>query len=324
MACFDGSYLKHYGKTDKPQEVPMFNFLPAPLRGILCAFCVTLNALVIPFSIVLVAFLRIILPLPQWQAGCYRFMNYLPILWSDVNRGCFTLFTKTQWEVSVDDNLDLKGWYFLVSNHRSWSDILILYIIFSRKAPTLKFFLKQELIWIPGIGLACKALHFPFMSRYTKSYLKKHPEKKGKDLETTRKACEAFKLHPSTIILFPESSRFTSEKQRIQGSPYRFLLRPKSGMLALSLSLLGDYVQQLIDVTIAYNPPHASLWDLLCGRVKRIYVRVQTRPIPAILTQHLQNETEVRKQTQQWLNTLWEEKDKALQDLNAEYVGKKD
>jgi 1-acyl-sn-glycerol-3-phosphate acyltransferase len=41
----------------------------------------------------------------------------------------------------------------------------VLQRIFHGRIPFLKFFLKQELIWVPVIGLAWWALDFPFMKR---------------------------------------------------------------------------------------------------------------------------------------------------------------
>jgi 1-acyl-sn-glycerol-3-phosphate acyltransferase len=38
-----------------------------------------------------------------------------------------------------------------------------------------KYFLKQQLAWVPFIGLACWALDMPFMKRYSRSYLIRHP-----------------------------------------------------------------------------------------------------------------------------------------------------
>ena len=207
-------------------------------------------------------------------------MSYLPVLWADGNHFCLRLTGRTTWHINGLSSLNTKGWYFLVANHRSWADILVLYYVFNRKAPQLKFFLKQQLIWIPAIGLACKVLHFPFLQRYSKTYLKKHPEKKGKDIETTRKSCEAFKLHPSTIILFPEGTRFTPEKYNNQQSPYPYLLRPKGTLLAFTLSMLGDCMSGVLDVSIAYDHKDKSLWDLFCGRVDAIYVNVDILPVP--------------------------------------------
>src|SRR5690554_8058821 len=89
--------------------------------------------------------------------------------------------------------LDKKCCYIVISNHQSWVDILVLQHALNGRIPLLKFFLKQELIKVPIMGAAWWALDFPFMKRYSKAYLEKHPEKKGQDIETTRKACEKFK-----------------------------------------------------------------------------------------------------------------------------------
>ena len=62
-----------------------------------------------------------------------------------------------------------------VSNHQSWVDILVLQKVFNRRIPFLKFFLKQELIWVPLLGLAWWALEFPFMRRHSSAYLAAAP-----------------------------------------------------------------------------------------------------------------------------------------------------
>lgn len=79
-----------------------------------------------------------------------------------------------------------------------------------------KYFLKQQLAWVPFIGLACWALDMPFMKRYSRSYLIRHPgRRRGKDVETTRRSCEKFRrAHPTTIVNFVEGSRFTEEKRQ--------------------------------------------------------------------------------------------------------------
>ena len=70
----------------------------------------------------------------------------------------------------------------------------MLQAVFNRRIPFLKFFLKQQLIWVPFLGLAWWALDFPFMRRHSREQLEKHPEWRGEDLEVTRQACEKFRL----------------------------------------------------------------------------------------------------------------------------------
>src|SRR4029079_1630637 len=129
---------------------------------------------------------------------------------------------------------------------------LVLQHVLNRRIPLLKFFLKQQLIYVPVIGLAWWALDFPFISRHSAAYLSAHPEKRFEDLEATRRACDKFARTPTSVMNFTEGTRFTRAKHRAQRSPYRHLLKPRAGAMALSLSVLGDKFDALLDVTIVY------------------------------------------------------------------------
>lgn len=82
------------------------------------------------------------------------------------------------------------------------------------------------------------ALDMPFMKRYSRSYLIRHPERRGKDVETTRRSCEKFRAHPTTIVNFVEGSQFTEEKHQQTRSPYQHLLPPKAAGIAMALNVL--------------------------------------------------------------------------------------
>jgi hypothetical protein len=73
---------------------------------------------------------------------------------------------------------------------------------------------EKELIWVPLLGLAWWGLDYPFMKRYSKAFLDKHPELKGKDLEITKAACELFKRQPVTVVNYLEGTRFTEPSAR--------------------------------------------------------------------------------------------------------------
>jgi hypothetical protein len=47
-------------------------------------------------------------------------------------------------------------------------------------------------------------------------------------------------------------ARATADKHRRTSSPYRHLLKPKAGALALSLNAMGERFHSLIDTTIVY------------------------------------------------------------------------
>ena len=236
--------------------------------------------------------------------------------WISCNSGWMKLTQSTQWDIKLPDNLDPKGWYFVSSNHQTWVDIFVLQHVLNGKIPFLKFFLKQELIRVPIMGQAWWALDFPFMKRFSKSYLEKYPEMKGKDIETTQKACEKFKYIPTSVMNFFEGTRFTPAKHEKQNSPYEHLLNPKSGGFAFALNAMGDKFQSLLDCTIVYPNGIPSFVDFMQGKVPEVIVRIREVPIPSEFCQRdYENDAEFKKRFQTWVSDLWSDKDQQIGEL---------
>lgn len=296
----------------------MLSFLPAGLRGFIAASLLILNTLLLAPVLISFTLLRIIVPLSVWQRGCTAAAIATAELWISFNTGWMKLTQSMEWDVEGVEDLDKQHWYLVTSNHQSYADILILQHLLNRKIPMLKFFLKQQLIWIPVIGLCWWALDFPFMKRYSREYLEKHPEKRGEDFESTRRACEKFKHTPVTVFNFLEGTRFTPVKRQQQQSPYKWLLKPKAGGIAFVVGAMGDNLNALLDITIAY-PGHQqpSFQDFLCGRVEKLQVRIQQRTIPEQFLNRNYNEDKVfRQEFQQWVSQLWQDKDALLEQLH--------
>lgn len=280
--------------------------------GIIAALLYTLNLAFWTTILFITALFRAFMPSKKIRKKLYDLMQNLPTYWINGHDWIMRVTANIDWQIEGLEGLSKKEWYFLVVNHQSWVDILVLAKVFNHKIPPLKFFLKKQLIWLPFAGQACWLLDFPFMERHSKSFIKKHPHLKGKDIETARRACEKFKQYPSAIINFLEGTRFSVTKQQKQQSPYRHLLKPKSSGLVAALSVLEGYIRSLLDVTIIYpdTPPH--VWDFFCGRIKKIVVKVRIIPIPAEFLKNFADDRKVRAEFQQWMNTLWEEKDKVI------------
>jgi 1-acyl-sn-glycerol-3-phosphate acyltransferase len=160
------------------------------------------------------------------------------------------------------------------------------------------------------------------MRRYSKSFLAKHPHLKGKDMETTRKACEKFRSKPVSIMNFVEGTRFTQSKHDRQASPFAHVLKPKAGGRAFVLSAMGEQLHKLIDVTIDYPGGVPTFWDFVSGRVRDIRVNISVMPIQEIMDNGIFQDTyfddpQVRVRFQAWLNERWQAKDNLLEELNA-------
>lgn len=294
----------------------MLRFLPAPVKGVLNALLLGLNTLFWCLLLYIPALLKLIVPIQRFRVLCTRLIIAIAEAWVAGNVAWMTLTQDTRWRVDGTDRLAREGWYLVLSNHQSWVDILALQRVFNRRAPFLKFFLKQQLIWVPVIGLAWWGLDFPFMKRYSREYLLRHPDKRGEDLRATRRACERFRYTPVSVMNFVEGTRFTQAKHDRQASPYRHLLVPKAGGVAFVLDAMGDAIHTLVDVTIAYPAGAPTFWQFLCGRVPEIHLVIDTRDIPAHLKgRDYTADAEHRRNVKEWLAGLWQDKDARLERM---------
>lgn len=293
----------------------MLSFLPGPVKGVLAFLLYTVNTLILVGPLIVVSLLKLLIPFGFWQYLSRLMIDFIATCWVDVNNFNMRLFQDIRIEATGLETLEDKKWYVVVSNHQSWVDILILQKLLLRRIPFLKFFLKQELIWVPLMGLAWWALDFPFMKRYSKSFLEKNPHLRGTDIEITRKACEKFKTIPVSIVNFMEGTRFTPEKHARQQSPFNHLLKPKAGGIAFILGSMRDMVSGIVNVTIAYPEGPKTFWQYLTGKVHQVKVNVEVIPVSDEIIGDYFGDDGFRNGFQEWVNSLWEAKDEQLRTM---------
>ena len=284
------------------------------IRGSMALVAMFLNTLICMIPLYLLVVLKLSLKAERAQLALSHGLVRIAEFWTGVNNLIIALFSQIRWQVEGLDNLSKQQWYFVISNHQSWADILTLQRIFNRRIPMLKFFLKQELRKVPMLGDAWWALDFPFMKRHSREELERNPELKGTDLATTRAACEKFAMFPTSVMNFVEGTRFTKQKHDQQQSPYRHLLKPKAGGAAFTLGAMSGHLSVLLDVTIIYpkNAPR-TLLAFLGGAQKNIQVVILQHRIPDWASQgDYENDPVFRERFQQWMANLWADKDALL------------
>ena len=244
--------------------------------------------------------------------------------WLSVNNWLIDhVLPNTQWDISIDENLQLsmQGRYLMTCNHQSWVDTTVNQYFGLTRMPLTRFFTKWELIFIPFVGQAFKILGFPMMKRHSKAQIAKKPELKDRDMEEARKACQQLLSQPFTLLNYLEGTRFTQEKHDQQQSPYQHLLKPKAGGLALALNILGDQIDALVDMTIVYPdgvPGYSEFW---LGEVPRIAVNLRKIHIPDwILGGNYEDDAEYRERFQQWVHELWLEKDQLIESMQQKFA----
>ncbi len=297
----------------------MLNTLPAPVVAFIATLLMVLNIFFWVPILLLFASLKFVLPFKAVRLRIDPILLFIAESWISGNKGWMNLTQKVQWDVQGIEGLDPRSWYLVNSNHQSWVDILVLQYLLNRRIPLLKFFIKQQLIWVPVMGLAWWALDFPFMRRHSEEFLRKHPEMRGKDQETTRKACAKFALIPTSVMNFLEGTRFTVAKHAKQQSPYTHLLKPKAGGMALALNAMGDKFRAILDVTIVYPDGVPTFGEFLSGKLRRVVVRVRGLPIPEeLLHGDYGQDAAFREAFSAWVQQLWRDKDAQISALLAQ------
>ncbi len=290
----------------------MLNFLPAFIITLLSFSLYTINTLFWLIPILIFSLFKALIPLRFSQKIFSYLLDLMASNWVALNTVNQKLFTQMDIKVSGLEQLNMKDWYMVVSNHQTWVDIVVLQRALHGKIPFLKFFLKKELIYVPFLGLAWWALDFPFMKRHSQAFLKKNPHLKGQDLATTRKACAKFKHKPVSVMNFVEGTRFTPEKHKKQQSPFQSLLKPKAGGIAFVLDAMNEHLTTIVDVTIYYPDGIPTFADFLAGRIKNVQVDIQTIEIAKELNGDYFNDRNYKIFFQKWLTQLWHDKDARL------------
>jgi 1-acyl-sn-glycerol-3-phosphate acyltransferase len=288
------------------------------VRGVLTFAVLTLNTVFWFVPVLVTAVIKLVLPFAPVRRVLSGWLMVMAENWIAGNAITLRGSGTSNWRPTGAESLHPEGWYLVLSNHQTWVDIVVLQVAFNRRIPLLKFFIKQELVWFPLLGIGFWALDMPFMKRYSPSYLAKHPEKKGKDLEATRRACEKFKHTPTSVINFVEGTRFSEEKRDARGSPYRYLLKPRAGGVAVAISSMGGLFDSIVDVTLVYDGDPPKFWDMICG--DEVSVAIDTRCIPvdpALLEGDYENDRDFRREVHRWLTRVWHEKDERIAEIKG-------
>lgn len=290
----------------------------ATVKGVLAFAYIVVNTVIWCTAIYLLAIPRFLLPGRELRGAVVSLMGRCADGWVACNRLMLGALGIVRIERRIDtaEPLDRRRWYLVVSNHQTWADILILQDTFVNRIPTLKFFNKRVLIWVPLVGFAMWLLDFPYVRRYSREQIEANPELRLVDQATTAKACEAFKVRPTSVLNFLEGTRFTTEKHERLKSPYRHLLAPKTGGFGYVTASLGDRMHQVLDATIYYPHGVPTFWEFLCGRCPVAHIEVASRPVPAALRDAPEElPSEAREQLRNWIDDLWRRKDERLHAL---------
>ena len=128
-------------------------------------------------------------------------------------------------------NLSANANVIALSNHVSWTDVLLIQSVFVREGLILKFLTKRQLMFIPIFGIIFWAFDFPILRRRAGHGMSEE-ERRRRDREAIAAACSVHSSRPGVLVNFAEGTRSTADKRKAGASPFDHLLSPKVGGFA--------------------------------------------------------------------------------------------
>jgi 1-acyl-sn-glycerol-3-phosphate acyltransferase len=247
--------------------------------------------------------------LPFSRAAFRRFNRLCADQWWGLCVVCSRTFYGAHLVLSGDELPDREN-AILVANHQQMPDIVALFFLARSKhrLGDLKWFVKEPLKYVPGVGWGMLFLDCLFVKRNWDS-----------DQGLIRKVFRKFNEDhiPIWLVSFSEGTRFTPAKRarswayaRENGLPsFEHLLLPRTKGFAASVIGLRQHVTAVYDITIAYEKGIPNLWQFTCGWVDRISMHVKRYPIA-----DLPSDPEALSR---WLRERFEEKDRLLGEFFA-------
>jgi lysocardiolipin and lysophospholipid acyltransferase len=207
--------------------------------------------------------------------------------------------------VFTGDDVPMRENALLVVNHQQMPDITAV-MKFCRTKDRLgdmKFFVKKQLKWVPGMGWGMQFLDCLFIDRDWAS------DREQIERTFSRLVNDNVPVH---LVSFVEGTRLTLAKlaaaqdyARAHGLYIpRHVLVARTKGFAASVEGLRSHISAVYDLTIAYEHAVPTLWQYIKGLVDRIHVHVRRFPVADLPA--------TADDLRQWLQDRWQEKDELL------------
>ncbi len=210
--------------------------------------------------------------------------------------------------VFTGDDVPVHENAIVFANHQQMPDILLIMMLAYRKdrLGDMKWFVKEPLKSVPGIGWGMRVLECLFVKR---DWLA--------DKRRILATFETFLKYriPIWLITFVEGTRLTPAKlEKSQNNARRRklpvlqnVMSPKTRGFTAAVEGLGGHIQAVYDLTIGYENGVPGIHHVVRGLVKRVHIDVRRFPVDALP----QSEPELAA----WLHSRFERKDALLEAL---------
>ena len=218
----------------------------------------------------------------------------------------------TKWIMSGDD-VPMQENAIVVLNHQEMADITVTFSFARAKGRVgdLKWFVKDVLKYVPGVGWGMLFLDCPFIKRdwtADKDYIH-NVFRNILDYEV-----------PIWLMTFAEGTRVRPEKiarsreyaEKQGRTPLEHVLIPRTKGFVASVQSLRGHVDAVYDLTIGYVGGMPTLWQWTKGYVRKVHLDVRRYAINEL--------PENEEALSDWLIKRFEEKDRLLDSFYSNGV----
>jgi 1-acyl-sn-glycerol-3-phosphate acyltransferase len=212
--------------------------------------------------------------------------------------------------VFTGDDVPARENALLVANHQEMPDItaIMKFCMTKDRLGDMKYFVKKQLKWVPGMGWGMQFLDCLFIDRDWASD-REHIERTFARLVDDKV--------PVHLVSFVEGTRLTSTKlaaaqeyaRENELHVPRHVLVARTKGFAATVQGLRSHITAVYDLTIGYEHGVPTLWQYIKGLVRRIHVHVRRFPVAEL--------PHSAEDLRQWLQDRWREKDELLEDFYA-------
>ncbi|NOZ78402.1 MAG: acyltransferase [Acidobacteria bacterium] len=267
--------------------------------GFLLAFLLAINVIQVASLVVF----------PVSRRVFRRFNRFLANLWW----GACVIVSRHLAGVRVivtGDEIPERENAIVVVNHQQMTDIMVIldFALRRHRLGDLKFFVKDILKWVPGIGWGMLFLGCP--------YLKRNWSRDRSSIDRTFRTLVNERI-PAWMVIFAEGTRITPAKlarsvafasRRGFPSP-RHVLLPRPRGFAAAVEGLRSHVTAVYDFTIGYTGGVPTLRQYVSGAVARVHLHARRFPMESL--------PEKKRALEAWLYERFLEKDALLDGFYA-------
>ena len=108
------------------------------LLGVFTAILYGINLIFIPTLLIVGGLISWLIPLKRFRHGMSVLLQWLSVQWFQLNNEIMKLHARGKIDIQGSGELSPERSYLLISNHRTWIDVILIGQAFNKKAPFLK------------------------------------------------------------------------------------------------------------------------------------------------------------------------------------------